>query len=123
VRILLENIPNELSTPERLLEMIHTAHFDDVGICFDLGHANMMNSVAESFEILRKHVCSTHVHDNDGVQDTHLWPGQGKIDWREAMELLRSAPQTPALMLEVAEDENVNPLEKVKATFEMLEGI
>lgn len=123
VRILLENIPNELSTPERLLEMIHTAHFDNVGICFDLGHANMMNSVAESFEILRKYVCSTHVHDNDGVQDTHLWPGQGKIAWREAMELLRSAPQTPALMLEVAEDENVNPLEKVKATFEMLEGI
>ena len=93
VRILLENIPNELSTPERLLEMIHTAHFDNAGICFDLGHANMMNSVAESFEILRKYVCSTHVHDNDGVQDTHLWPGQGKIAWREAMELLRlSAP-------------------------------
>lgn len=123
VRLLLENIPNELSTPERLLEMIHTAHFDDVGICFDFGHANMMNSVAESFELLRKLICSTHIHDNDGLLDTHLWPGQGKINWKEAMELLRTAPQTPALMLEVAEDEKVNPLEKVKATFEMLEGI
>ena len=47
VRILLENIPNELSTPDRLVEMIHGAHFDDVGVCFDFGHAHMMGSVRE----------------------------------------------------------------------------
>src|ERR1700724_3648734 len=35
VRILLENIPNELSTPDRLVELIRGAHFDDVGVCFD----------------------------------------------------------------------------------------
>jgi sugar phosphate isomerase/epimerase len=49
VRILLENIPNELSTPDRLVEMIRAAHFDDVGICFDFGHAHMMGSVSEGF--------------------------------------------------------------------------
>ena len=123
VRILLENIPNELSTPERLVEMIQTAHFDDVGICFDFGHAHMMSSVREAFEIVRKQVCSTHVHDNDKFHDSHLWPGQGTIDWKEAMELLRSAPQTPALMLELEGDGKLNPLEKLEATFERLEGI
>ena len=123
VRILLENIPNELSTPERLVEMIQTAHFDDVGICFDFGHAHMMSSVREAFEIVRKQVCSTHVHDNDKFHDSHLWPGQGTIDWKEAMELLRSAPQTPALMLELEGDGQLNPLEKLEATFEKLEGI
>ena len=46
VRILLENIPNELSTPDRLVEMIRGAHFDDVGVCFDFGHAHMMASVS-----------------------------------------------------------------------------
>jgi sugar phosphate isomerase/epimerase len=121
VRILLENIPNELSTPERLVEMIHTAHFDDVGICFDFGHAHMMNSVRESFEILRQQICSTHVHDNNKDRDSHLWPGKGTIDWKEAMELLRSAPQKPALMLELDWDEKVNPLEKLGETFEKLE--
>jgi sugar phosphate isomerase/epimerase len=121
VRILLENIPNELSTPERLMEMIHTAHFDDIGICFDFGHANMMGSVSEAFEIVRKLICSTHVHDNNKVQDSHLWPGAGTINWKEAMELLRSAPQTPALLLELEGDEKVNPLEKLGATFEKLE--
>jgi sugar phosphate isomerase/epimerase len=122
VRILLENLPNELSTPDRLVEMIQVAHFDDVGVCFDFGHANMMNSVAESFEVLRNHVCSTHVHDNDRVKDLHLWPGQGAIDWKQAMELFRSAPQKPPLLLEIGEDEKVNPLEKLSETFDQLEA-
>ena len=38
------------------------------------------------------------------------------------MELLRSAPQTPPLLLEIAEDEKVNPLEKLGETFEKLES-
>lgn len=122
VRILLENIPNEISTPERLVEMIHTAHFDDVGVCFDFGHAHLMSSVRESFEILRKYICSTHVHDNGKDKDSHLWPGQGTIDWKEAMELLRSAPQTPALLMEIEGDEKVNQMEKLRETFEKLEA-
>jgi sugar phosphate isomerase/epimerase len=123
VRILLENIPNELSTPDRLVELIRGAHFDDVGVCFDFGHAHMMGSVREGFEILRSHICSTHVHDNDKLKDSHLWPGQGTIDWKEAMELLRSAPQTPPLLMELNEDEKVNPLEKLGETFDRLEGM
>jgi sugar phosphate isomerase/epimerase len=123
VRILLENIPNELSTPEKLVEMIHTAHFDDVGICFDVGHAHMTSSVREAFEMVGNLVCSTHIHDNAKLQDSHLWPGQGTVDWKEAMDLLRSAPQTPALLLEIEGDEKLNPLQKVEETFEMLEEI
>ena len=122
VHILLENIPNELSTPDRLVEMIHNAHFDDVGVCFDFGHANMMGSVNEAFEIVRPHIRSTHVHDNDRLKDSHLWPGQGNINWKEAMELLRSAPQKPPLLLELGEDEKVNPLEKLGETFDKLES-
>ena len=122
VKILLENIPNELSTPDKLVEMIHNAHFDDVGVCFDFGHAHMMSSVRESFEILRNQVCSTHVHDNDKDKDLHLWPGQGTIDWKEAVELLRSAPQRPPLLLELGEDEKVNALEKLGEIFDKLEA-
>jgi sugar phosphate isomerase/epimerase len=121
VRILLENIPNELSTPDRLVEMIRGAHFDDVGVCFDFGHAHMMNSVSESFEILRNYIRSTHVHDNAKDKDTHLWPGQGTINWKEAMELLRSAPQTPPLLLEIGDDEKGNPVDRLGGVFAKLE--
>jgi sugar phosphate isomerase/epimerase len=61
------------------------------------------------------------VHDNDKLKDSHQWPGQGTIDWKEAMDLLRSVPQTPPLLLELNEDEKVNPLEKLGETFEKLE--
>ena len=121
VRVLLENIPNDLSTPDRLVEMIRGAHFDDVGVCFDFGHAHIMSSVRKEFEILRNYIRSTHVHDNDRNKDSHLWPGSGTIDWKEAMELLRSAPQTPPLLLELEGDEKVSTLEKLGATFDKLE--
>jgi len=110
VRLLLENTPNELSSPDRLVEMIRGSHFDDVG------------SVREAFEILQKHICSTHVHDNAKGKDSHLWPGAGTIDWKEAMELMRAAPQTPPLLLELESDEHVNPLDKLGAMFEKLES-
>jgi len=121
VSILLENIPNELSSPGRLVELIRGAHFDDVGVCFDVGHAHMMSSVSEGFEILRSYIRSTHVHDNDKNKDSHLWPGQGTINWKEAVELLRAAPQTPPLLLEIGDDEKGNALERLGGVFTKLE--
>jgi sugar phosphate isomerase/epimerase len=123
VRILLENIPNELATPDKLIEFIHTSHFEDVGVCFDFGHAHIMSDVTQAFEILKLHICSTHVHDNAKDRDSHLWPGDGSINWKEAMELLRSAPQTPPLLLEIEADEKMNPLEKIGQTFDKLEAV
>ena len=122
VQILLENIPNDLSTPEKLVEFIHTSHFEDVGVCFDVGHAHLMGDVAAAFEIVKQYVRSTHIHDNAKDKDTHLWPGNGSIDWKQAMELLRSAPQTPPLLLEIEGDEKLNPTEKISETFQKLDA-
>ena len=121
VRILLENIPNELSTPDKLVDFIQASHFDDVGVCFDFGHAHMMSNVAEAFEIVKPHIRSTHAHDNAKDKDSHLWPGAGTINWKEAMELLRSAPQTPPLLLEIEHDDKINPIEKMQPVFDKLE--
>jgi sugar phosphate isomerase/epimerase len=101
VKLLLENIPNEISTPERLIQFLRSLHMEDLGICFDLGHAHVMNSVPEAFAILKDHIRSTHVHDNKGQKDDHLFPGEGTIDWNEAMRLLRSAPRVPPLLMEI----------------------
>src|ERR1700737_5437599 len=64
VRILLENIPNELSTPDKLMEFIQAAHFDDVGVCFDFGHAHIVSNVAGAFEILKGAIHRPHAHHN-----------------------------------------------------------
>jgi sugar phosphate isomerase/epimerase len=122
VSIIVENIPNELSTPDRLVELIHTSHFPDVGVCFDIGHAHIMSDVSQAFEILKDHIRSTHVHDNNKDRDSHLWPGKGSIDWKQAMELLRSAPHTPPLLLEIEGDEKVNVPDGMSETFRKLEA-
>jgi sugar phosphate isomerase/epimerase len=121
VRVLVENIPNELSTPDRLVEFIKTMHFDDIGVCFDCGHAHLMDGVPAGFSVLKNHICSTHIHDNNKDKDTHLWPGKGSIDWRETMELLRSAPQKPPLLLEIDGIDEKNPRDEVTSTFRKLE--
>ena len=122
VTVLVENIPNELSTPERLVELIHNAHFDDVGICFDVGHANIMGGVVSAFEQLKPLIRSTHVHDNAGQKDDHLWPGDGTVNWEETMTLLRSAPQVPPLLLEIMGEGKTNIVEGMVKTFRKLES-
>jgi len=121
VRILLENIPNELATPDKLVELIQVAHFEDVGVCFDVGHAHIMSSIPEAFEILKSHIRSTHIHDNARDRDAHLWPGKGNINWKETMELLRSAPHTPPVLLEMEGDEKINVVEAMGDAFKKLE--
>ena len=111
VQVVVENIPNELSTPEALVELLHTARFPDIGVCFDVGHAHLSPGVEPAFAILKDLIRTTHVHDNDGTRDAHLWPGGGTIEWKPTMEWLRSAPHVPALVLEIegTEGENVPP--------------
>ena len=123
VRVLVENIPNELSTPDRLVEFIRTTHFDDVGVCFDTGHANMMSDVRPAFEALKHYIYSTHVHDNDKKKDSHLWPGEGSIDWKQTLDLLSQAPHQPPLLLEIEENEKVNTVEKMSEVFGSLAAV
>lgn len=123
VTVLLENIPNELATPDRLLELIHVAHFDDVGICFDLGHAHVMGGIPEAFDKLKALIRSCHIHDNGGQQDEHLFPGEGTINWQETMELLRSAPQVPSLVMEIrGAEKQINVVEGMGKAFRKLES-
>jgi sugar phosphate isomerase/epimerase len=105
VEILLENIPNALSSAERLLHFLELTHLD-INFCFDTGHAHLMEGVETAFVLMRDRIRSTHIHDNDGEHDSHLFPWLaegGAIDWEAAMQLLRSRPGQWPLVLELRE--------------------
>ncbi len=121
VTLLVENTPNDLATPERLKELLKALHYADLGICFDSGHAHMMSSVHQAFGVLEDRIRSTHVHDNHRDRDSHLWPGEGNIDWNETMQALRSAPQVPALVLEIEGQEGMDVAAKMAETYKKLE--
>lgn len=124
VRILLENIPNDLSTPQRLLEFRHYTRMNDLHICFDVGHAHLAGGVGPDFESLRDLVVSTHIHDNRGDRDDHLFPFQGTIDWEAAMRAFAGAGNDFPLQLELRDHgEFAHPLDKALSTFERLEAI
>lgn len=124
VQILLENIPNELSSAERLIQFVNMTHIG-LDFVFDTGHAHMNEGVAAAFDLMKERIRSTHIHDNDGKDDTHLFPffsEAGTIDWKNTMALFRSRePQFP-LVLELKEQPDLaNPLERVKEVFDRLE--
>jgi len=121
VTLLVENTPNDLATPERLKELLKALHYPDLGICFDTGHAHMMSSVHQAFGVLEDRIRSTHVHDNQRDRDAHLWPGEGNIDWNDTMQALRSAPQVPALVLEIEGQEGTELAGKMAEAYKKLE--
>lgn len=125
VEVLLENTPNALSSAERLLMFLDATHLD-LNICFDLGHANMNEGVEPAFRALASRIRSTHVHDNNGVDDSHLFPmiaEGGTIDWARAIELLRSLSGIP-LLLELREvPDMAHPLDQARESFERLENV
>lgn len=125
VEVLLENIPNELSSAERLLQFEELTHLH-LDFCLDVGHANMNEGVASAFALMKDKIRSTHIHDNNGKDDVHLFPlyhEGGTVDWKKAMELLRSKQDHFPLLLELKEKPDIaNPLEAVLEVFSKLEA-
>jgi sugar phosphate isomerase/epimerase len=127
VEILLENIPNELSSAERLLQFEELTHIG-LNYVFDTGHANMHEGVATAFNLMKNRIRSTHVHDNNGQDDKHLWPTiqeGGTIDWKETMGLLRGRENQYPLLLELKEQPEFagSPLDNIQRVFDGLEAL
>ncbi len=125
VEVLLENTPNGLSSAERLLLFFDITHLN-LGLCLDVGHANMKEGVEVAFRLMESRLRSTHLHDNDGVNDQHLLPlgAGGSIDWKKTMELLRRHPDQYPLLLELKDPrEAANPIDAARAAFAQLESL
>ncbi|HXN24336.1 MAG TPA: sugar phosphate isomerase/epimerase family protein [Candidatus Dormibacteraeota bacterium] len=103
VTIALENTVSEMGSPASLRSFIEETKLSGLRLCFDIGHANVEEGpaderVARSFEVMREHVATTHIHDNHGDKDEHLLPYEGSIEWPAALAMLSGAP-TPNLPL------------------------
>jgi len=124
VEILLENIPNQLSSAERLLQFEELTHLH-LNFCFDTGHANMGAGVESTYGRMKQRIRSTHVHDNNGKEDKHLAPFAsegGTVDWKTTMQLLRSREDQYPLLLELKDhNDHAHPLDLVLPIFERLE--
>ena len=101
VRLLVENLTSEPTTPEHLVTILDLGHLPNVGICLDLGHAHITVGVAEAIATLGARIATVHVHDNHAVKDEHLWPGEGTIDWPATVTALKALAAPPSAVLEI----------------------
>ncbi len=100
VEVMIENIPNEISTLERIEEFKAASQIPDLGICYDTGHGHLQNATPV-FENIR----TTHLHDNNGEKDEHLWPFDGTMDWPALIEQLVLANYKGLFMFEARGEE------------------
>jgi sugar phosphate isomerase/epimerase len=70
------------SDPYELLELIDTLNHPLVGACWDTGHAHRQGLDQSVIREFGKRLKALHVQDNNGLQDQHLLPYQGNIDWK-----------------------------------------
>ena len=89
VKLALENMANQDSIIGRTADEL-SRYIDgtNLGICFDVGHANT-NGQIESMLGLRDRIINVHLHDNDGLTDSHSSLGDGKIDFTKIFQTLK----------------------------------
>ncbi|HUI50404.1 MAG TPA: TIM barrel protein [Terriglobales bacterium] len=97
VTICVENTTSEMGEPAYLRAFVEETRLHALRFNFDIGHAHLADGpeeerVASSFESMRDHIASAHIHDNLGDKDAHLPPYDGSIDWLSALKLFRSLP-------------------------------
>ncbi|MES2391296.1 MAG: sugar phosphate isomerase/epimerase family protein [Acidobacteriota bacterium] len=120
MKMLLENLNNDVATPEHLVEIVRVGHFSTVGYCLDTGHAQLAepseevkaagakSGLVSAFEAFGDKLVELHLHDNHGAfagkGDEHLLPGEGAIDWGVVTEQIGALKQPMIGMLELGYD-------------------
>ena len=123
VQVLLENIPNQLGTPQRLLQFVDYTRLD-LKICFDTGHAHIMPGVQSAFATLKDRIASTHIHDNAGEKDDHLMPYDGGIDWDKTIRDFRTVDGQFPVLFELSDHgPEKTGLARLREVMEKLERI
>ena len=91
VRFAVENTPLPSGRVEIVMDIAERYPGDRVGVCLDLGHANIEGGVRSGIREAAPRLIHVHASDNHGQKDDHLVPGRGGIDWKEVFAELDAA--------------------------------
>ena len=103
VLVCVENMPPGVHPGSRMTDLAallqELAH-PQLALALDTGHANLGEGLPHETRAAGSLLATTHVHDNDGRQDTHLPPGHGTIDWAGWGNVLDSIRYSGPIVLE-----------------------
>lgn len=77
------------TTAEELVDLVDSLPYDNVGICWDVEHASIMQqSQTSALKLIGNRLKATHISDHNGKNDDHILPFMGATDWKEIMTAL-----------------------------------
>lgn len=100
ITIAVEDLPRTClgNTAEELKDIISVD--GRIRICFDVNH--LLKQTHRYFiEVIGDKIATLHISDYDFVDERHQFPGNGKIDWKELLNLLESINYSGPFMYEV----------------------
>jgi len=87
-----------------LARLCDSFNADNVGICWDTGHGNIMEheqAQDEAIRFLGERIKCTHIHNNfKNFYDLHLPPDAGNIEWDKVMKAFKDIGYEGPLTLE-----------------------
>ncbi len=98
-----ENMPAGVHPGSRMADLfglVSELRLPEVALALDTGHARIVSDPATETKAAGSLLMTTHVHDNDGRQDSHEIPGDGVIDWPAWREALDEVEYRGPIMLE-----------------------
>jgi sugar phosphate isomerase/epimerase len=103
VVVCVENMPPGVHPGSRMVDLFAlVAELDEpeLALALDTGHAHITSSAPAETIAAGQLLRTTHVHDNEGRQDTHHPPGLGTIDWPSWVAALDAIDYRGPVMLE-----------------------
>ena len=98
------------SIPLELQWILDRLHNENVGICWDTGHANLQfKDQSYAINSIKDRIVCTHINDNRGDDDDHIIPFRGSTDWSSVMKIVASLPVI--LNFEVGRERDESPVE------------
>ena len=89
VRFAVENTPVDSGQVDVILDIVDRYPEKRVGVCLDLGHANIQENSLNSVRAAGRRLIHVHASDNHAEHDDHLIPGKGSIPWERVVPALR----------------------------------
>ncbi len=101
--VCVENMPPGVHPGSQMADL--AALVDEIdhpalALALDTGHAHIASSTASETLAAGKWLRTTHVHDNNGRQDSHEPPGVGSINWDDWVVALDAIGYKGPIMLE-----------------------
>jgi sugar phosphate isomerase/epimerase len=101
VRFAVENTPVDSGHVDVILDIVDRYPDARVGICLDLGHANIRENALNAVRAAGRRLIHVHASDNHSAEDDHLVPGKGSIPWSRVIGALREVGFTGPFTVEL----------------------